>query len=99
MASQLRDVYLGTGTVLTGSARIAREAEERREAIRKHHEDNRRETAMRAGLAALEARIAALHAKRESYARELEDAMKEVQAERRRKTLETDKLKRSRVVQ
>ena len=96
---QLRDVYLGAGTVLTGSARVAREAEERRDAIRKRHEDSRRETAMRAGLAAIEARIAALRAKRESCARELEDAMKELEAERRQETLETDKLKRSRVVQ
>jgi len=93
---QLRKVYLGGGTVLTGSARIAREAEERREELRRGIEDGRREMSMRAGLAAIDARIAALHAKRERHTRELAQLSEEVAARRQAVSKESEELKRSR---
>src|SRR5207245_283620 len=52
---RLREVYLGRGGVLTGSARVAREADERREEIRRRREAKDRELAMRATLRTLEA--------------------------------------------
>lgn len=68
---RLRDVYLGPGGVLTGSARVAREAEERREEQRLRAESVRREVSAKAALRALEARMAALQAERETHEKEL----------------------------
>ena len=67
----LREVYLGPGGVLTGSARIAREAEERREQVRMLQETQRREHAVRSSLRSLEGKIAALQAEKEAHEREL----------------------------
>jgi circadian clock protein KaiC len=69
---RLRDVYLGPGGVLTGSARVSQEAEERRKGIAVQREAQRREIAARAGLRALEAKIAALEAERKTQEHELD---------------------------
>lgn len=61
---KLRDVYLGPGGVLTGSARVAREAEDRREATRRQNEVRDRELAIKVTLDSLNARIAALRAEK-----------------------------------
>jgi circadian clock protein KaiC len=61
---RLRDVYLGRGGVLTGSARLLREAEERRELARRQKETKDRELATRVALGDLEARIATLQAEK-----------------------------------
>jgi circadian clock protein KaiC len=68
---QLRDVYLGPGGVLTGSARVAREAEERREELRMQQESRRRENTANVHLKSLEAKIAALLAEKKSHEEEL----------------------------
>lgn len=64
---KLRDVYLGPGGVLTGSARVAREAEERGEELRRQEEIKDRELAMKVTLRALEAKIASLQAEKEAH--------------------------------
>ncbi|HLJ45418.1 MAG TPA: circadian clock protein KaiC [Bryobacteraceae bacterium] len=68
---QLRDVYIGPGGVLTGSARLAREAEERREEARIVQESRRREIETKALLLSVDAKIAALAAERTAREREL----------------------------
>ncbi|HLG99381.1 MAG TPA: circadian clock protein KaiC [Bryobacteraceae bacterium] len=68
---RLREVYLGPGGVLTGSARLAREAEDRREQQRLQSEAKRRELAARAALRALEAKIAALETEKQTYEKDL----------------------------
>lgn len=93
---RLRDVYLGAGTVLTGSARVAREAEERREESRKKYEERRRELAMRVSVAALEAKIAALRARKDMVARELAETVDEGAARLQAVSSQREDLKRSR---
>ncbi|HEX6894353.1 MAG TPA: circadian clock protein KaiC [Bryobacteraceae bacterium] len=68
---RLREVYLGPGGVLTGSARVAQEAEERRREERLQAETKRRELASRAALRALEAKISALEAEKENHQKDL----------------------------
>jgi circadian clock protein KaiC len=70
---RLREVYVGPGGVLTGSSRIAREAEEQREEQRQQRESQQRELAVKAALRLLEAKISALQA--EKIAQENELAM------------------------
>jgi circadian clock protein KaiC len=77
---QLRDVYLGPGGVLTGSARIAREAEERREEIRMRQEARRRENAANVHLKSLEAKIAALLVEKKTHEEELNQILNADQA-------------------
>jgi len=64
---RLRDVYLGPGGVLTGSARVAREAEERREEVRQRQESRERELAAKAALHLLEAKMASLQAEKKTH--------------------------------
>jgi circadian clock protein KaiC len=59
----LVNVYVGEGTVLTGSARIAQEARERAEALAAQQEFEARQREMGRKRAAAEAEIAALRAK------------------------------------
>jgi circadian clock protein KaiC len=68
---RLRDVYLGPGGVLTGSARVAREADERREEALRMRETKDRELAVKVALRALEAKIAALQAEKAAQENEL----------------------------
>ena len=68
---RLRDVYLGPGGVLTGSARLAREAEDRREEVRMQQESERREAVVRTSVRSLNAKIEALQAEREAQENEL----------------------------
>src|SRR5579872_729474 len=74
---RLREVYLGPGGVLTGSARVAREAQERREEIRQQTEGKQRALAAKAAVRSLEAQIAALQAEIEARQRELTAAAEE----------------------
>jgi len=93
---KLQNVYLGAGTVLTGSARLAQEAEDRREEIRRRQEDRRRELALRASLAAVDAKIAALHAEKQTVEKELTETAAEGAARRKAASGDQDELKRSR---
>jgi circadian clock protein KaiC len=86
---QLREVYLGPTGVLTGSARVAREAEERREEMRIRGELLRRESTARANLRSLEARIEALLAEKESHEQDLMELSSSDVA--RRKAIEADR--------
>lgn len=60
---ELIDVYVGGGTVLTGSARIAQQARERAEALAARQEIEARQHEIERERAAVEADIAALRAK------------------------------------
>ena len=68
---QLRDVYLGPGGVLTGSARTAREIEDQREASRVRQDEIHRELTAKVALRTLEAQIANLELEKEVRKQEL----------------------------
>ena len=93
---RLREVYLGEGNVLTGSARVAREAEDRREELRRRREDGRRETALRASLAAVQAKIATLQAEEQTFHRDLSEAVEQGVSRRKAVASDRDALERSR---
>jgi len=95
---QLRDVYLGPGGVLTGSARLAREAEDRREEMRLRLESRRRESAATAHLKSLEAKIAALLAEKKNHEEELAQILSADQARLRSLAEDRAELGRSRDV-
>jgi len=77
---QLREVYVGPGGVLTGSARVAQEEEEQRREFIRVEENRNRELAAKANLRSLEAKIAALEAEKEAQNREFALLMGEGQA-------------------
>lgn len=87
---KLREVYLGPGGVLTGSARVAREAEERREEVTQQREQRKREMALRTSMAAVEAKMAALDAERHGYKTELQSIIEGDSA--RRKAILNDRV-------
>ena len=68
---KLREVGLSSGSVLTGSARLMREAEERREDFRRQQSDRNRQATVNVALRALEAKIAELQAERQARQNEL----------------------------
>jgi circadian clock protein KaiC len=72
---RLREVYLGPGGVLTGSARVAREAEEQREEVRREQESRDRELAVKVTLRSLDAKIAELQAEKQARENELAAAV------------------------
>ena len=74
---KLRDVYVGPGGVLTGSARLAREAEVERDESARQRAAKQRELAARSSLQSLDAKIAALQAERESCHAELAQTAEE----------------------
>jgi len=78
---QLRDVYLGSGGVLTGSARIAQESRERAAAMEHSQEIERRQREMDRKRIVLEAQIRALQSELEA---EQEDVARLIQTESRR---------------
>ena len=77
----LLDVYTGIEGVLTGTARRAREAEERAEQIAREQETQRKQNELDHKRAALEAQIAALRA---HFEVEQEQAMREISIDRQR---------------
>jgi circadian clock protein KaiC len=93
---RLRDVYLGPGGVLTGSARVAREAEERREEALKQRQSEDRELVVKAALRSLDAKIAALKAERESHQRGLAVLIGEGEAQNAATVAERNALRKSR---
>jgi circadian clock protein KaiC len=76
----LRDVYTGLEGVALGSARVAAEAHERDERVRREAELDRRHRAMEAKRAALEAQITAMRADLDYQASELDWARREEEA-------------------
>ena len=93
---RLRDVYLGPGGVVTGSARIAQEADERRQEKRLQQEYRRREIGAKAALRALEAKIAALEAKKKAHENDLAALLVEDEARRTAVVADREELGRSR---
>jgi circadian clock protein KaiC len=78
---RLRDVYLGAGGVLTGSARVAQEQEDQRADWRRQQENSNRELTAKVKLRALETQIAALLAEKEVKQREIAAAIGQGEAE------------------
>jgi circadian clock protein KaiC len=76
----LIDVYAGAGGVLTGSARVSQEAEERAAALRDEQEFERRQRALARLKTAFEAEQAALLARFETEQAELVSGMSQHQA-------------------
>jgi circadian clock protein KaiC len=93
---QLRDVYLGPGGVLTGSARVAREAAERREEALRQRETRDRELTMRLTLRALEAKIAELQAEKVAHQNELTSVIGAADAQKAASVADRNALRKSR---
>jgi circadian clock protein KaiC len=68
---ELVDVYLGSAGVLTGTARVAQEAQEKAEALLRQQDLERKQRALEHKKKALEAKIAALRAEFETEKEEL----------------------------
>ena len=93
---QLRDVYLGPGGVLTGSARVAREAEERRELLRQRQSEKDRQLSVKVALRSLDAKIAELQAEKEARENQLIAAIGENEQQKAALLADRDSLRRSR---
>jgi len=76
----LVDVYAGAGGVLTGSARLTQEAEERAAALREEQEFERRQRALAQLKTAFDAELAALRARFETEQAELGAGLSQHQA-------------------
>ena len=59
---ELRDAYVGPAGVLTGSARLSQEAQERSGRLRRHQEIMRKQTELVSQRAAMEAQVVAVRA-------------------------------------
>jgi circadian clock protein KaiC len=94
----LRDIYVGPSGVLTGSARVAQEAEERRNELVKRRDERQREMSVRASVAAIDAKLAALQAERSGYVSELSSSGAEESARRKRIVADQIELRRSREI-
>ena len=87
---ELREVYIGTSGVLTGSARIAQEANENAKLLTRKHDIERKKREIERKRRTLEVQIAALHADFES---EESEAVKMIETEQDIiKQLERDKI-------
>jgi circadian clock protein KaiC len=93
---RLREVYLGPGGVLTGSARVAREAEEQRAETLRQQEVRDRELATKVTLGALDAKIAALHAEKVAQENELATLVGTDRARQASAASDRDALRKSR---
>ena len=81
---ELRDAYIGAGTVLTGSARLTREAEDRAAAVSNDQELERKERTLERLRAAFEAELTALRGKFEVEQAELASAIGQHRARQKR---------------
>jgi circadian clock protein KaiC len=87
---ELREVYIGASGVLTGSARMAQQANENAELLTRKHDIERKKREIERKRRTLEAQIAALHADFES---EESEAIKMIETEQDTiKRLEQDKI-------
>jgi circadian clock protein KaiC len=81
---ELLDAYIGAGTVLAGSARLTREAEDRAAAVSNDQELERKERTLERLRAAFEAELAALRGKFEAEQAELASAIGQHRARQKR---------------
>ena len=87
---ELREVYIGASGVLTGSARMAQEANENAELLTRKHDIERKKRELERKRKAVEAQIATLHTDFES---EEAEAIKMIETEQDMiKRLEQDKI-------
>jgi circadian clock protein KaiC len=77
---QLLDVYTGTGTVLTGSARLAQDTRDQAEALVREQDIARRRRQMERERQVAEARIAALRTEMEAKIEELDQQVTQARA-------------------
>jgi circadian clock protein KaiC len=75
---KLREVYIGTSGVLTGSARVAQEAYENAGLLRRKHDIERKKRELERKRKLMETRIAALHA---DFKSEESEALKNIETE------------------
>jgi len=94
---ELMDVYLGPDGVLTGSARLSREAQERTDDVEREYERERRRLVGERKRTALEAQIAAIQAElaAENYAVDADAASETRRLEQRETDREIMALSRS----
>ena len=86
---ELRNVYVGPGGVLTGSARLAQEAKEEAESLERQHEMERKRLELERKRKALEAQISSMRAEFEAEESEILKIIRQAQARE-------EKLKRDR---
>jgi len=87
---KLREVYIGTSGVLTGSARVAQEAHENAGLLKRKQDIERRKRDLERKRKAMESRIAAIHA---AFKSEESEALKNIETEQDNiKLLEQDKI-------
>ena len=70
--AQLRDVYIGSGGVLTGSARVAQEARDKAESLESKQEIERKQREIERKKTAIEAQITALRTQFETEKEDLD---------------------------
>ena len=85
----LNPVYLGSGGVLTGSARVLQEAQERARDVARQQELQRKHNLLQRGLRTLETQIHALQAEKEAQEQEL--ALIGTQESRHRSALDANR--------
>jgi len=93
---ELIDVYAGAGGVLTGSARLTQEAEERARAVAEEQELERRQRALTRLKAAFDAELASLQAKFETEQADLASGIAQHQARAARLKADKNAMARSR---
>ena len=93
---QLKDVYVGSGGVLTGAARVAQEARERAETLERNQEIERKHREIERKKALIEAQIAALRTGFEAEKDDLERAIAREKLHQEVLTEETQAMARTR---
>jgi circadian clock protein KaiC len=94
--AQLQDVYVGSGGVLTGAARVAQEAKERAETLERNQDIERRQRDIERKKAVIEVQIAALRTEFEAEKDELERAIASEKLRQKMLADETQAMARSR---
>jgi circadian clock protein KaiC len=88
--------YLGTGRVLTGSARLAQEAREKEDALARDMENERRKAELKRKRENVEAQITALRARLAEEEEEIRSAIKESENQENRRRENRSLMERSR---
>jgi circadian clock protein KaiC len=94
--AQLQDVYVGSGGVLTGAARVAQEARDRAEALERSQDIERKQRDIERKKAVIEAQIAALRTEFEAEKDELNRAIAREREHQKTLAEETQAMARSR---
>ncbi len=95
---ELREVYLGQGRVLTGSARVAQETQEQATILACQQELDRKRSSLERKRRALEAQIALLRAEFETEAAELNEVITQAEAQQQQQVKSRAEISHSRGV-